>query len=115
MWQNAGMRRGIMGVWVALAACGGVIEGQQPGGLPSCSSKLCPNDPEITQPQMDSCNASRVKLDMCKSQCNAYMSCLAMHIRGVCGADGKTDPAKAAELVTRTCPLDQTCVMCVSK
>lgn len=102
-------------------ACGGQVEGGQDGGggggtsAPSCTTKTCPNDPELTQAQIQSCQTSRARFDNCASVCGTYNACVNQHIKEECGADGKVDTMKAIEVTTVTCKPPGDCVTCVSK
>lgn len=104
---------------LVFVACGGQIaDGQDGGGKAKaqpCTTKVCPNDPEPTAQQIQSCETSRARFENCSSVCAVWDDCINQHIKEVCGADGRQDTTKAVDLVTVTCKPPQECVTCVSK
>lgn len=108
------MRKLLVSLVVSLAAVPFLASSACSSSGSSCGSKVCPNDPDPTQAQIDQCNANKMKQDSkCSSQCGSYASCLSDHAKDVCGADGKTDPNKTLTLVTVTCKPTSECTTCL--
>jgi len=78
-----------------------------------CKAKACANDPAPTDAAVAQCQKLN---DACSGKCADYFSCANTNRANVCGADGKTDPAKAQSVGLQCLSkITQDCATCVQQ